>query len=1144
MECGLNALMKSKRNSLIRVALRAFVFGLSLLTLGDARAATTHVWSGAGGDALFSNPANWSSGGAPAPGASVILRFPPAGTTQAVVNVANLLAQEINITRTPFQLAGVGDATPLTVQTVILTNNISATFASTLPVTVSSNFTTFSAWSNSTLRLNGRLQGASGVLRFMSWGQFIIGGTVANTFSGLTEVRSSSTVRLAKPAGVNALAGDVTVRNGAHLYWDAAQQLPDAGTVLEVQTADDDYAPLHVTSNETLGTLRLEWTGGPGIDDRQLNLNPGSFNIARIEVYDLETLFGAQITLRDALVVTNESYAQPVMDFQMPLQLGGHVSVRTSCEYFRFGGAISGVANNNLRLDGFSGSFLYPYTEFHFDGTNTYLGLTHVERGNAIVDATTDLGATNNGTILHPAGNLTINASMTLAEPLTIVGGTNFSLGFLSVPPFGATVQLPDSTPFVATLSGLITVTNDAVFHCGASNSLLNISGPVRGPGEVNMVGQALRFTGSQSNSFTGGFHVWGLLTELQRTLGTAVLPGPIVVHYGGTLRNLASHQIADSAVVDIDAGTYDLSVFSDTIARLNLFTGSVTGSGQLQVNDNITAYPTNGLFGAGPSVISGLLALDGDGLEIDVLDGVGDPDLRINSTISSGVFGGWTKIGAGRLELWGTNTYFGGSFIEQGTVTMKSGGALGGGGGSSVSSGAVLELASTSNVPGEYLFLDGGTLRLLSPSTNIWGGGINLSGPSRVETAFSTGRLILTNSIVGPGDLGKIGPGTLEIGGSGTNGFLGYTYVGGGTLFLNKLVGSALTGEGVIVGLSPVNFAAVAGTLHSARAAQIADLTPLAFTTLGIWNLNGFNDTIGSLQGSGTVNLGLAQLTTGGAGFTTTFDGLITGNGSISLVKVGAGTFTLTGNNAYTGRTTVSGGIMLINGTNAPGLTTISGGTLGGRGQIGNVTAQGGTLSPGTSPGILRIGNFIGNANATYRCELNNTNAGTGHDQLSVTGTVNIGSSPLQLVLGNAGAVSNRYTILVNDGTDAITSVFSGLTEGSTFYASGTPFRITYQGGTGNDVVLTQLGLQEKPQIGGIKKLPNGHMEINGTGVPNLLYSVFASTNVALASTNWLDLGLIQATPAGALQFVDPDATNFVLRFYQFVLPPFNQWP
>src|SRR6185369_195953 len=75
--------------------------------------ASTHVWSGAGGDGLFSNSANWSSGGAPAPGATVILRFPPAGTTQAVVNVANLVAQEISITRTQFTLAGVGDATPL-----------------------------------------------------------------------------------------------------------------------------------------------------------------------------------------------------------------------------------------------------------------------------------------------------------------------------------------------------------------------------------------------------------------------------------------------------------------------------------------------------------------------------------------------------------------------------------------------------------------------------------------------------------------------------------------------------------------------------------------------------------------------------------------------------------------------------------------------------------------------------------------------------------------------------------------------------------------------------------------------------------------------------------------------------------------------
>jgi hypothetical protein len=152
----------------------------------------------------------------------------------------------------------------------------------------------------------------------------------------------------------------------------------------------------------------------------------------------------------------------------------------------------------------------------------------------------------------------------------------------------------------------------------------------------------------------------------------------------------------------------------------------------------------------------------------------------------------------------------------------------------------------------------------------------------------------------------------------------------------------------------------------------------------------------------------------------------------------------------------------------------------------------------------------------------------------------VNLSSASLELVLGNPGAISNRYTILVNDGTDVITSTFGGIAEGATFYASGTPFRITYSGGTGNDVVITQLGLQNKPQIGSVKKLPNGDIEINGTGIPNLLYRVYASTNIV--STNWLDLGFIQATPAGALQFVDTDASLFPTRFYQFVLPPFNQ--
>jgi autotransporter-associated beta strand protein len=1109
---------------------------LLLLSLSQVagKGATTHVWSGAGGDSLFSNPANWSSGGAPAPGATVELLFPAAGTTQAIVNVPNLRA-DINVRRTPFLLSGVGDTTPLILESLMATNNINCTLGETLPITID-GFAGIGAWSNSTVRLNGRLQGTNGVVRFYSWGQSIIGGTQANTFTGDVEVRA--VVRMGKPTGVNAFAGKVTVSNGGELHWNAGQQLPDNG-LLQVSPTTSDIEPLHSAFAETIGTLRLSWGGG---GSGAIQLEATNLNVGRLEVSYYNQLRSPTLTIREAITVTN--YQNDGISLEAPLQLAGNVSVETDGFAVLFKGPISGPANAGLNLHGvIFGVWIPDWTAFTFEATNTYAGVTYVSTGAAEAFNPASFGLTNGGLVLGSNAVLRIQAPMTLAEPIAMVGKTNEPSFSIFTDIHAPMIELPDNVFQVTTLSGPLVVSNVVSLKSYNTNSQLILSGRVTGPGSLYSYVERLRFTGSISNSFSGGFHVGLGTTELQRTLGTHVLPGPVHIHEGGTLRCLGSHQIADTAAVKIDEGTLDLTVYSDTMASLEFRGGSVIGSGQLQVNDLIATRATNNLGGQASTItLSGLLAVDADGVLMDVEAGDADPELRINSTISSGLFGGWTKTGAGRLELWGTNSYLGGTFIQAGTVTMKSAGALGGGGGTAVSPGAVLEIATAANIPGEYLFLDGSTLRLLSPTTNIWGGGIDISGFARFEAAFSTGRLLLTNSIVGEGNLGKTGPGTLEIGGSATNGFIGYAYVGGGTLFLNKSVGPALTGEGVLVGLDPVTFTPAAGILHSARTAQIADFAAVGLTTVGTWNLNGFNDTIGSLQGSGVINLGAAQLTTGGLGVSTTFDGVITGNGSISLVKVGSGTFTLTGQNAYTGRTTVSGGTLLINGTNAPGLTTISGGTLGGRGQIGNVTAQGGSLSPGNSPGILRVGNFIGNPNVTYRCELNSTNAGTGHDQLSVTGWVQLGQSPLQLVLGNGGAVSNRYTILVNDGSEAITNTFAGLTEGATFHASGTPFRITYQGGTGNDVVLTQLGLQQKPQIGGVKKLPNGTIEITGTGIPDLLYSVFASTNVAESVTNWLDLGLIQASPAGALQFVDTDATNYTARFYQFVLPPFNQ--
>jgi fibronectin-binding autotransporter adhesin len=77
--------------------------------------------------------------------------------------------------------------------------------------------------------------------------------------------------------------------------------------------------------------------------------------------------------------------------------------------------------------------------------------------------------------------------------------------------------------------------------------------------------------------------------------------------------------------------------------------------------------------------------------------------------------------------------------------------------------------------------------------------------------------------------------------------------------------------------------------------------------------DLNDNNQTIGSLSGvAGTsVVLGTATLITGGNNTSTTFAGVISGNGGVE--KAGTGTMTLTGANTYSGGTAVSAGTLVL---------------------------------------------------------------------------------------------------------------------------------------------------------------------------------------------------------------------------------------
>lgn len=50
-------------------------------------------------------------------------------------------------------------------------------------------------------------------------------------------------------------------------------------------------------------------------------------------------------------------------------------------------------------------------------------------------------------------------------------------------------------------------------------------------------------------------------------------------------------------------------------------------------------------------------------------------------------------------------------------------------------------------------------------------------------------------------------------------------------------------------------------------------------------------------------------------------------------------------------------------------------------------------------------------------------------------------------------------YVIVSNDGTEKVTGTFKGLPEGARFYVDGYKFKISYKGGTGNDIVITMVG-------------------------------------------------------------------------------------
>lgn|GEM_PF-5477762 len=228
---------------------------------------------------------------------------------------------------------------------------------------------------------------------------------------------------------------------------------------------------------------------------------------------------------------------------------------------------------------------------------------------------------------------------------------------------------------------------------------------------------------------------------------------------------------------------------------------------------------------------------------------------------------------------------------------------------------------------------------------------------------------------------------------------------------------------------------------------------------------------------------------------------GVISGAGGV--IKTGAGLLMLTANNTYTSATALNAGTLQINGAQPASPVFLAAGTLKGIGTVGTLSSTGGggpgsiLISPGGSPGILTSSNIALNASTTLALELNGTTPGSGYDQLNVNGSVTLNNAALSITLDFTPALGNSFTIVNNDGVDAVAGRFSGLPQGATFFVGTTQFQINYAGGNGNDVVLTRIVSLEIERV--------------STNAVRLLWPTNGAAgfdlecNTNLATTNWV---------------------------------------
>jgi fibronectin-binding autotransporter adhesin len=555
----------------------------------------------------------------------------------------------------------------------------------------------------------------------------------------------------------------------------------------------------------------------------------------------------------------------------------------------------------------------------------------------------------------------------------------------------------------------------------------------------------------------------WSTAANWTSCAGGAPINGDSLVFPESALNKTNVNNIATLTQIEgIDfAGTtsgYALSGGPLAIGAGGISVQSTSGNNSIANSLSLSAAQSfTGNFGA--TNLNGTLNLNGQTLKISWPGLATTPQWTINGVISgNGAIEVTGVNGASGLQLFGNNTFNGPVTLKAGRTVIGHNKALGVADGSAqngtnIFSAGLLSIAPFLAIGNEALILTNGLgpngngmIQFSGPSS--WGGPVSLpaAGFSRVVSVAANSVLDFNGVISGIGGF-EFGasPGVVaKLSNSGN------TFSGGITTM------NLSPSQGMTIRLGGDN-ALPAGSNVILRGHSILDL-------------NGFDATLNDLTclATDSVTLGIGSaLTVGSGGASSTCAGNISGLPSSSpftvLNKVGVGIFTLVADNNYSGEVDVLGGGLGVEGTLSTDPTSaiyVAGGaqnaSLFGNGSVNNIISaanvHGGSVS---APGPLFTGllalNSTGNVSTRI---LSDTN----FDRLNVSNLSLAPGAALNVLLAYQPLPGTVFKIIDNSG-DPIIGTFIGLNEGGLRLSNGMVLRISYVGGTGNDVTLTTVG-------------------------------------------------------------------------------------